>query len=182
VKIRSATPADAAGIARVHVDSWRSTYAGIVPDAFLDGLSYERSEQNWQRSLTHEHSRSCYFVAETEDGQVVGFACGGPLREPQADYRGELYAIYLLQQFQQHGLGRRLVAHVASWLLQHDLATMLIWVLKDNPACSFYSKLGGERVTEKTFELGGATLVEVGYGWADLGLLVKLSDTDLHAG
>jgi hypothetical protein len=39
--IREAAPADAPGIARVHVDTWRTTYQGIVPDQFLARLSYE---------------------------------------------------------------------------------------------------------------------------------------------
>ena len=29
--IRAATPADIAGLARVHVQSWRETYVGIIP-------------------------------------------------------------------------------------------------------------------------------------------------------
>ena len=33
--IRPATPADAAEIARVHVASWRETYAGVLPGAVL---------------------------------------------------------------------------------------------------------------------------------------------------
>jgi len=33
--IRAATPTDAAGIAAVHVQSWRDTYAGLLPDEFL---------------------------------------------------------------------------------------------------------------------------------------------------
>ena len=161
-------------MARVHVDSWRTTYAGLVPDDYLAGLSYERSEQQWRRGLTNATAASCYFVVETEGGQIVGFATGGPLREPVADYRGELYAIYLLHSFQQLGLGRGLVAQVAGWLRQRDLNSMLVWVLKGNPACRFYEKLGGVWVLEKAFELGGAALVEVGYGWREVGSLADL--------
>ena len=43
--IREASPTDAAAIARVHVDSWRTTYAGIVPADYLANLSYTRREQ-----------------------------------------------------------------------------------------------------------------------------------------
>jgi hypothetical protein len=32
MSIRPATAADAAVIAKVHADSWRTTYPGIVPD------------------------------------------------------------------------------------------------------------------------------------------------------
>ena len=50
--IREATASDASGIARVHVDAWRATYRGIVPDAHLDAMSHVRSELRWCERLT----------------------------------------------------------------------------------------------------------------------------------
>ena len=44
VTVREAVPADARAIARVHVDSWRTTYRDIVPDSVLSQLSYEERE------------------------------------------------------------------------------------------------------------------------------------------
>lgn len=78
--VRLAVPDDALAIARVHVDSWRSTYAGIVPQDFLDGLSYERRAEVWRRSLTNPESQSVMVVAEDETGRIIGFAVGGPER------------------------------------------------------------------------------------------------------
>ena len=43
--IRTAQREDAADIARVHIDCWRTTYKGIFPDALLAGLSYKGREQ-----------------------------------------------------------------------------------------------------------------------------------------
>ncbi|PJN55835.1 hypothetical protein PAEVO_25570 [Paenibacillus sp. GM2FR] len=37
--IRHANEQDAAGIANVHVNSWKTTYKGIVDDSFLENLS-----------------------------------------------------------------------------------------------------------------------------------------------
>jgi hypothetical protein len=42
--IRRASQSDARAIAEVHVASWRETYRGIVPDAFLDALSVAERE------------------------------------------------------------------------------------------------------------------------------------------
>lgn len=78
MSVRMATVNDAAAIARVHVDSWRTTYAGIVPDDFLAGLSYASREQRWRELLS---GVSVAWVAEA-DGAVVGFAAGGANREP----------------------------------------------------------------------------------------------------
>ena len=47
MRIREASPTDATAIARVHVDSWRTTYAGIVPADYLANLSYVQREQFW---------------------------------------------------------------------------------------------------------------------------------------
>ena len=40
--IRLARVEDAPGITRVHINSWRTTYKGIVPDKVLANLSFER--------------------------------------------------------------------------------------------------------------------------------------------
>ena len=50
--IREARATDAESIARVNVDGWRTTYIGIVPQAFLDSLSYEMATTRWQARLS----------------------------------------------------------------------------------------------------------------------------------
>jgi hypothetical protein len=45
-----ACPDDAEAIARVHVDSWRTTYQGILPDEVLAGLSVERRRAFWAKA------------------------------------------------------------------------------------------------------------------------------------
>ena len=85
---------DITGIAKVHVDSWRTTYKGIVPDTFLNSLTYESREQIWKRGIEKNH----VYIAENENNQIVGFATGGKERTGKYEaYKGELYAIYLLE-------------------------------------------------------------------------------------
>ena len=120
----------------------------------------------WNRGLTAGRPGVSYFVAETEGGDVVGFAAAGPESEGDRIYRGELYAIYLLEEFQRMGLGHRLVSCVTQRLLADGFSSMLLWALEDNhPACRFYESLGGKRVGRKTITIGGVDLVEVSYGW-----------------
>ena len=171
VKIRTANLSDAAGIARVHVESWRTTYKGIIPDDFLARLSYEQREHLWNQVLT-DPSRFVY-VAEDEPGQIVGFISGGP--EPNGDilYTGEIDAIYLLVPYQGQGIGRRLVITLASRLIQESMTALLVWVLAANPARKFYERLGGQLVYEKETSIGGASLIEVAYGWRDAYTLIE---------
>ncbi|WP_303801124.1 GNAT family N-acetyltransferase [Alicyclobacillus macrosporangiidus] len=166
--IRRATVDDATAVARVHVDSWRTTYRGIVPDAFLDGMSYAESEARWRRGFEQSSEKYAMFVAQDETGRIVGFANGGPIRKADPDFDGELYAIYLLEEHQRRGLGRRLIRQVAGHLVQQGMHGMLIWALADNPACQFYAAMGGQAVREGELEIGGKWLKEVGYGWRDL--------------
>lgn len=172
MRIRAATLADAAGIARVHVDSWRATYAGIVPDAYLEGLSYAARETRWNENLHALDTNQCTYVAEDEAGQITGFAGGGPQRTALPGYAGELYAIYLLRAAQGQGIGRQLVSRVAAHLVRHEMPSMLVWVLAENPSRGFYETLGGQVVDGQSIEIGGARLPEVAYGWPDIVPLV----------
>ncbi len=167
--IRTANPTDAAPIAKVHVDSWRTTYEGIVPAEYLANLSYSDRQSMWNDALTTDRPATSNFVAQTESGDVVGFASAGPERDGNPTYQAELYAIYLLQERQNRGLGRRLVSAATHSLLQHGFTSMLLWVLEDNrPACRFYESLGGKLISRKTVTIGGANLQEVSYGWKDI--------------
>jgi ribosomal protein S18 acetylase RimI-like enzyme len=172
--IRKATASDAPAIARVHVDTWRTTYRGIVPDEALANLSYERREQVWRVAAAQSgQGGRGLFVAE-DAGQIVGFASGGPERTGDALHKGELYAIYVLQASQGQGIGRLLAQQVGEALVSAELSTMLVWVLAANGgARRFYEGLGGRLVREQSVEVLGVTLPEVAYGWQDLPSLVS---------
>jgi GNAT superfamily N-acetyltransferase len=172
MRIRTATVADAAAIANVHVDSWRTTYNGIVPDDFLAKLSYEGRQRFWRDILSEPASRTLVYVAEGTSGHVIGFASGGPERSGDTVYTGELYAIYLLDRWQRQGIGRQLTVAVVERLIQAGLASLLIWVLAENRSRRFYEALGGQQVYEKPVTIGGAPLVEVAYGWLDARTLI----------
>lgn len=162
--IRPAALTDAPAITEVHIASWRTTYTGLVPADVLTNLSYERRLNTWREILTN--GEPGVFVAEDQH-RVVGFANGGKERTGDPNYTGELYAIYLLRTAQKLGAGRKLAHAVAAHLLAHGHHSMLVWVLKENPARAFYEKLGGHYLYEKIIEIG-VPLSEVAYGWRDL--------------
>ena len=87
--IRDATVDDTAILARVHIDSWRTTYHGILPDDVLDGLSYESHVPEWVSIISDRKPNEFVTVAEW-DGAVVGFANGGPERFDDPSFEGEL--------------------------------------------------------------------------------------------
>jgi len=77
--IRKAQPTDANAIAKVHVDSWRTTYAGIISADFLANLSYEQREASWRETLSVRelnlcqkiHSLKCLVIPSRQDERVA---------------------------------------------------------------------------------------------------------------
>jgi GNAT superfamily N-acetyltransferase len=167
--LRPARLSDAPDIGAVEVASWRTTYRGIVPEDYLARMTADEHAQRWARLLGRPGSLEMTFVVE-EEGRVVGFAKGGPEREGDRRFVGELYAIYLLEEVQGRGYGRALVEAVAAAMLRRGVRSMLVWVLRDNlGARRFYERLGGVYLREHDLDFGaGFTLPEVSYGWSDL--------------
>lgn len=175
ITVRQATIADAAALARVHVDTWRSTYRGIVPDDYLASLSYERRTARWTEQIQATLAGKFeIIVAENDDRQIVGFVNGGPNRDDDPVYKGELYAIYILQAYQGRGIGKILVPPLAKSLLAMGFDNMLLWVFTENaPARRFYESIGGQFVRTHRFEISGVSIEEVAYGWPDIRSLLK---------
>lgn len=168
MQIRKANPKDAAGIARVHVDSWRETYTGLMPDDILHGLSYEQREQFWHDTLVAENHPTFIYVVEGQDGEIVGFAAAGPARDADRPNVGEVYAIYLLARYQEKGWGKALLVTVAEELARRGMTEMMLWVLIDNPTRGFYEAMGGSLGREKREKMGDWVAFEVAYHWPDL--------------
>ena len=164
MNVRLAAATDAAAIARVHVDSWRTAYKGIVASAFLERLSHERSQQWWENVLANPPARSCLHVLEA-DSEIVGFAYAGETRAPEFPYDAELSAIYILEEHQGKGGGRRLFDAVRTSLTNARFTSMLLWVLENNPSRGFYDRLGGSIVASKQDKIGDDDVTEIAYGW-----------------
>ena len=163
--VRPARIEDVAAIAFVQVESWRTTYAGIVPEEFLASLSVDSRTKAWKEQF--DSGTSLLFVAEDATG-IFGFASGGKLRDPIAGYDAELYAIYLLQQKQHQGAGSLLLRKLADGLRASHWRSLIAWVLARNPSIGFYRRLGGSQVAEKQIEIGGVQLAEVAFCWPNL--------------
>ena len=165
--VRRAEAGDERGMAAVHVESWKTTYRGIVSDKYLESLKIEEREESWKKGIFHTKA----FVAEEERG-IVGFANGGRERSGNyPGYDGELYAIYLLKECQGQGAGHELVRQVAIALNHMGFGAMLVRVLRNNPSRYFYEALGGIRIGTERIEIGGDLLEEWVYGWPDLNVL-----------
>lgn len=166
INFREATIKDCPALARVHVQSWRESFAGIVPQAFLDKMSVEKRTEAFQKRFPDNSYRM--FVAEAVGRGIVGFADFGRAREMIEDYEGELYAIYILPEFHRRGIGRTLFKMSKRFLLDLNLHSMYLLALKVNPYRSFYEKMGGRIIGSKQVLIEGVTFDELIYGWDKL--------------
>jgi ribosomal protein S18 acetylase RimI-like enzyme len=161
-----ATPADLAELGRLHVQAWRETYPGLVPDAVIARLDASERTAIWRGVL----ARGGRIRLARRDGALVGFGASGAQREPELmPYAGEFYAIYLLRRAQGGGLGRALMAAMAGDLLAQGMAAANLWVLDGNHLASgFYAALGGRVVHQRAFRERGWEGRDTAYAWDDL--------------
>lgn len=131
----------------------------------MDSLDYESREQQWCRNI----AVSEVFIAETGDKQVAGFSTGGKERTGKyGEAVGEVYAIYLLQEYQGRGLGKRLLKPIIDNLRQQEMDELIVLALEENPACGFYKNLGGKAIGQLEIEIAGKKLKETVFYWETL--------------
>ena len=102
--IGRAAPTDAQAIVQARVDAWRTTYKGMISDAYLAAMKVEESAALWERILTAGATKTSVYVAE-DGGEVVAFASGLMLAEPKFGLDAELSPIYLRWNRQRTGNG-----------------------------------------------------------------------------
>jgi ribosomal protein S18 acetylase RimI-like enzyme len=172
--IRPATSADVEAIARVDVETWRSSYAGVLPDQLLIGMSAQRRGLFWSRFVTRRPGDTIVAV-DRQTHAVLGFGSCGAQREPDLPYAGEIFTLYVHPDWQNQGIGRPLLMALFQRLLRKDIASAVIWVLAENPARFFYEHLGGKLAARQHMEVGKTKIGSVAYGWSDLADAVRTS-------
>lgn len=165
MEIRPGTIDDIEGLAIVHVESWRTTYRGIVADSYLDGLTIEGRVNLWKQIIDPSNEGSYTFVIEDDQGKVAGFINGGGSREQDMGYDAEIYAFYLLQENQGKGYGRLLFNKMVETFKETGSKSMLLWVLEENPSVQFYKKMGGEIISRQELFIGDVPVMEISLGW-----------------
>src|SRR3984893_64859 len=176
IAIRSARPEDARGIAKLDVETWRATYACMLDTPYLVGLSARRRELGWHNVILREPRDVRVAVGDGE--AILGFGSCGPNRSDRR-FAGEVFTLYVAPDWQNQGIGRRLLIALFRRLVAAGRSSAIVWVLRDNPSRFFYERLGGRQVTDKTLAFAGSAVEAVAYGWGDLpGFLATASSED----
>ncbi len=179
IGIRRARTADAAAIAAVHVAAWRSAYPGILPDSYLTHLSVVRQAAHYEHAIRAEGGVfvAAAWGADLPPGgrpRVVGFTTTGFARSPGIA-EGEIETLYVLDDWRERGLGRRLMRAAAAHLQAAGCRSVLLWVLSENPSRWFYARLGGRPVAEATVQVGGRPVGQIAFLWNPIERLLEIS-------
>ena len=180
--IGPATEQNAAGIAKVYVDAWRSAYAAILPHRALLGMSYEHQTRQWSWTIRNNAEVQPVIVAAEADHGVVGFTSFGLARpgdRPASGHFsgfagerdakvGEVYTLYVQPEFHERGIGRGLLTAAFAAMADQGYGCSFLWVLRDNPSRYFYERVGGKAVAERCERMWGRTVDQICYGWPDL--------------
>lgn len=165
IGIRMARAGDATGIADIYVDSWRETYAGLLPTSALTRMSKADQTRHWQRHLEQANLRNPIFVASDAASNLYGFASAGPTRDQSLRFEAEVYTLYVAPGFTGQGIGAALMSSVFHLFSRSTCKGMIIWALADNPSRFFYETMGGRIVAERMHPVWGETYREIAYGW-----------------
>lgn len=165
MEIKKADYKDALGVAKVQVESWKTTYKNIVPDEYLEQMTYKNRREKWEDII----SKQTVFVAKNNKGEIIGFSNAGKERTGKfSDYEGELYAIYILNEYQGKGIGKLLLKSVFEYLKENKVFSMMVWVLENNKSRLFYEHYGAKIIDRTVIEINGKSLKELAYGWKDI--------------
>ena len=151
--IRKINIEDIEKVAEIQVNSWKTSYKGIISDIFLRNITVEEKVKERKK----DYKDSEFIVAEI-DGEIVGFC-----RYIWENYHNsqikdadcEILSIYVKNDLKQNGIGTKLFQYVKDDLNNKNRNKMILWCLKDNISSKiFYKKMGGKIIKEKYAEIG----------------------------
>lgn len=151
IEIRQATDADIPAIAHIINEAWKTAYAGIVPQSYLDSMREADKEKRLREGLERvPHMR--YFVL-CQDGVPVGAASLHRARNDDMPDAAEFSFFYFLPAVWRKGYGTMLLHHLKRLSANAGFLRICCWVLEENlRAISFYESQGllrdGKRQTE----------------------------------
>ena len=164
--IEIASPDDAAAIAALHAESWRSAYRGLVPDDFLGPRLDEERRQAWRERFASPHpERRVVFTARAPDDRLVGFSC--LLADADPGYGPLLDNLHVKPDVRGAGIGARLLEVSRAWAAGIAPGRpMHLWVIEGNTrARRFYVAQGGTEGERRVQDMAGAQVIAIRVTW-----------------
>src|SRR5262249_11775249 len=110
---------------------------------------------------------------------IAGYALCGPNSHTQLPFEGELFAIYLLKEFQGKGLGRQLFIRCLEEFHAKKIPSFLLFVLSSNTGSrKFYEFFKPDYTGHQTVIIDNGQYCDVCYGWNDVTESLKRAKSD----
>lgn len=142
IDFRQATVEDCIPIARLHADSWKRTYRGILSDDYLDQVVDQERLTVWTHRFNNPPGNQHIVVATIQE-KIIGFCCAYIDDDPAfGTLVDNLHVIY---ENQKTGIARRLMHMIATHVNDNATSnTIYLWVYESNTNARLaYEKLGG---------------------------------------
>lgn len=141
------------GKAYVHYKSWHETYTGLVDIEYLKSITLEscmKTAYKWPDNI----------IVAKDGGKVIGFVGYGAYRDDTLPAHGEIFALYVLEEYYGKRAGYELMN--AAFEKLSDYERIAVWVLKGNDrAIRFYERYGFRRDGTETEIMLGAPNTEL---------------------
>jgi GNAT superfamily N-acetyltransferase len=168
VSVRTARADDAAEIARIQLDTWRTAYAQILPAGSIVALDEAAVRDTWRAAVVDPPSPHHHVLVAQEQQRVVGFAAVGPADEvlegdPEPETTAAITALLVEPRWGRRGHGSRLLAASVDHWRDDGLTRAVVWLPEDDVASSaFYASAGWARDGYvRALDTGASTLREV---------------------
>lgn len=150
-------------VAKIHVDSQRATYVGILEQSYLENLNYEDSILRWKEWMKKGDREVLVYV---DNNEVVGFSAVKFYQYEAGS--GILSNLHVRANMHHKGIGSALISASMGLLCNMGLQSMYIDVIiGNNRAEALYSFLGAEFCfSEKNYKR---------YIWKDVKSIADLS-------
>lgn len=156
VEIRNAVPSDAEKLARIGEQTFVETFGHLYKEQDLEAFLKDNHSVAAYEDLLADHAWRTW-IAETAEGDAVGYAVAGPCALPVPDMperSGELARLYILKAHQGGGLGSRMIEPMLKFL-RENFENIYLSVYSENfGAQRLYGRYGFEKIADYFFMVG----------------------------
>jgi len=169
ISLIDASARDIETIARLHAQSWRNAYRGMLADDYLDRHVEADRLEFWSARFASVPPDRRLVLKAIADGTLMGFVCVLLDAEPQ--WGARLDNLHVSPESKGTGIGYTLFQAAREWIADVAAGTaMHLWCVERNHvARRFYDRQGGKIVQTATRPVAQELAVpELRYWWPPL--------------
>jgi GNAT superfamily N-acetyltransferase len=133
VSVRPARAGDVAEVARIQLETWRHSYATILPAPVLESLGLDQAVGAWTEAVTEPPSPRHHVLVADEGQALVGFAALSPATDLQPDdaepeHTAALGPLLVESRWRRRGHGSRLMAAATDIAREDGMNRIVCWI------------------------------------------------------